>query len=148
MISYVKLYRVKIIVFKSRNAFLLHNCCVCEQAPGSPHTVQQQHSGDGQHPWWEEPSWGLYHRRWPHRSPQVKTDMTLLCYLCYYFSHLFILYFHYFFRYRGLICHYDFSMDSSTQDHILPICRSNYTESSGYSYNIGLAVPYDILKGP
>ncbi|KAK9964111.1 hypothetical protein ABG768_005310 [Culter alburnus] len=51
-------------------------------------------------------------------------------------------------RYRGLICHYDFSMDSSTQDHILPICRSNYTESSGYSYNIGLAMPYDILKGP
>ncbi|XP_067295606.1 F-box/WD repeat-containing protein 8 [Pseudorasbora parva] len=51
-------------------------------------------------------------------------------------------------RYRGLICHYDFSMDSSIQDHVLPICRSNYTESSGYSYNIGLAVPYDILTGP
>ncbi|KAK7164057.1 hypothetical protein R3I94_002700 [Phoxinus phoxinus] len=51
-------------------------------------------------------------------------------------------------RYRGLICHYDFSMDSSTQDHVLPICRSNYIESSGYSYNIGLAVPYDILSGP
>lgn len=80
IISYAKLYRVKIIVFKGRNALLLRNCCVCEQAPGSPCTVQQQHSGDGQHPWWEEPSRGLYHRRWPHRSPQVKTDMTL-CYV-------------------------------------------------------------------
>ncbi|KAL1273767.1 hypothetical protein QQF64_026581 [Cirrhinus molitorella] len=51
-------------------------------------------------------------------------------------------------RHRGLICHYDFSMDSSTQDHVLPICRSNYTESSGYNYNIGLAMPYDILNCP
>ncbi|XP_051535842.1 F-box/WD repeat-containing protein 8-like [Myxocyprinus asiaticus] len=50
-------------------------------------------------------------------------------------------------RYRGLICHYDFSLDSSTQDHVLPICRSNYTESTGYNYNIGLAMPYDILNG-
>ncbi|NP_001108050.1 F-box/WD repeat-containing protein 8 [Danio rerio] len=51
-------------------------------------------------------------------------------------------------RYRGLICHYDFSMDSSSQDHILPICRSNYAESSGYNYNIGLSMPYDTLSGP
>lgn len=51
-------------------------------------------------------------------------------------------------RYRGLICHYDFSMDSSAPDHVLPICRSNYIESSGYNYNIGLAMPYDILKSP
>lgn len=51
-------------------------------------------------------------------------------------------------RHRGLICHYDFSMDSSTQDHILPICRSNYIDSSGYNYNIGLAMPYDILHSP
>uniref|UniRef100_A0A671QX35 F-box and WD repeat domain containing 8 n=1 Tax=Sinocyclocheilus anshuiensis TaxID=1608454 RepID=A0A671QX35_9TELE len=51
-------------------------------------------------------------------------------------------------RFRGLICHYDFSMDSSTPDHVLPFCRSNYTESSGYNYNIGLAMLYDILSGP
>lgn len=51
-------------------------------------------------------------------------------------------------RYRGLISHYDFSVDSSTPDHVLPICRSNYTESSGYNYNIGLVMPYDILNDP
>ncbi|KAJ7993687.1 hypothetical protein DPEC_G00257260 [Dallia pectoralis] len=50
-------------------------------------------------------------------------------------------------RHRGVICHYDFSEDSTSQDHVLPICRSNYMESSGYNYNIGLAVPYDILSG-
>ncbi|KAL0979052.1 hypothetical protein UPYG_G00179860 [Umbra pygmaea] len=50
-------------------------------------------------------------------------------------------------RHRGVICHYDFSEDSTSQDHVLPICRSNYVESSGYNYNIGLAVPYDILSG-
>uniref|UniRef100_A0A3P8ZHW6 F-box/WD repeat-containing protein 8 n=1 Tax=Esox lucius TaxID=8010 RepID=A0A3P8ZHW6_ESOLU len=50
-------------------------------------------------------------------------------------------------RHRGVICHYDFSEDSISQDHVLPICRSNYVESSGYNYNIGLAVPYDILSG-
>uniref|UniRef100_A0A3B5A7N6 F-box and WD repeat domain containing 8 n=1 Tax=Stegastes partitus TaxID=144197 RepID=A0A3B5A7N6_9TELE len=46
-------------------------------------------------------------------------------------------------RHRGVICHYDFSEDSLSQDHILPICRSDYTESHGYNYNISLAVPYD-----
>ncbi|XP_076006910.1 F-box/WD repeat-containing protein 8 isoform X1 [Genypterus blacodes] len=50
-------------------------------------------------------------------------------------------------RHRGVICHYDFSEDATSQDHILPICRSNYIESSGYNYNIGLAVPYDRLAG-
>ncbi|KAL6465227.1 hypothetical protein MHYP_G00253600 [Metynnis hypsauchen] len=51
-------------------------------------------------------------------------------------------------RHRGVICYYDFSMDSSTQDHVLPICRSNYSETSGYNYNIGLAMPYDTLSDP
>ncbi|XP_070689118.1 F-box/WD repeat-containing protein 8 [Pempheris klunzingeri] len=50
-------------------------------------------------------------------------------------------------RHRGVICHYDFSEDASSHDHILPICRSDYTESHGYNYNIGLAVPYDRLSG-
>uniref|UniRef100_A0AAQ5XI65 F-box/WD repeat-containing protein 8 n=1 Tax=Amphiprion ocellaris TaxID=80972 RepID=A0AAQ5XI65_AMPOC len=50
-------------------------------------------------------------------------------------------------RHRGVICHYDFSEDALSQDHILPICRSDYTESHGYNYNIGLAVPYDRLSG-
>ncbi|XP_068460539.1 F-box/WD repeat-containing protein 8 isoform X1 [Clinocottus analis] len=50
-------------------------------------------------------------------------------------------------RHRGVICHYDFSEDALSQDHILPICRSDYIESSGYNYNIGLAVPYDKLPG-
>lgn len=50
-------------------------------------------------------------------------------------------------RHRGVICHYDFSEDSISQENILPICRSNYAESSGYNYNIGLAVPYDTLSG-
>ncbi|KAI3372586.1 hypothetical protein L3Q82_023061 [Scortum barcoo] len=50
-------------------------------------------------------------------------------------------------RHRGVICHYDFSEDALSQDHILPICRSNYTESYGYNYNISLAVPYDRLSG-
>ncbi|XP_078107448.1 F-box/WD repeat-containing protein 8 isoform X1 [Sander vitreus] len=50
-------------------------------------------------------------------------------------------------RHRGVICHYDFSEDALSQDHILPICRSDYIESSGYNYNIGLAVPYDRLAG-
>lgn len=51
------------------------------------------------------------------------------------------------FRHRGVICRYDFSEDALSQDHILPICRSDYTESYGYNYNIGLAVPYDRLSG-
>uniref|UniRef100_A0A3Q4MRV9 F-box and WD repeat domain containing 8 n=1 Tax=Neolamprologus brichardi TaxID=32507 RepID=A0A3Q4MRV9_NEOBR len=50
-------------------------------------------------------------------------------------------------RHRGVICHYDFSEDALSQDHILPICRSDYIESSGYNYNISLAVPYDRLSG-
>ncbi|KAM8886696.1 F-box/WD repeat-containing protein 8 isoform 1-T1 [Spinachia spinachia] len=50
-------------------------------------------------------------------------------------------------RHRGVICHYDFSEDALAQDRILPICRSDYVESSGYNYNIGLAVPYDRLPG-
>ncbi|KAK3514348.1 hypothetical protein QTP70_015876 [Hemibagrus guttatus] len=51
-------------------------------------------------------------------------------------------------RHRGAICYYDFSVDSSSQDHVLPICRSDYTETSGYNYNIGLAMPYDALADP
>ncbi|XP_056144265.1 F-box/WD repeat-containing protein 8 [Lampris incognitus] len=50
-------------------------------------------------------------------------------------------------RHRGVICHYDFSEDATSQDHILPICRSSYDESYGYNYNISLAVPYDTLSG-
>ncbi|XP_022608479.1 F-box/WD repeat-containing protein 8 isoform X2 [Seriola dumerili] len=50
-------------------------------------------------------------------------------------------------RHRGVICHYDFSEDALSQDHILPICRSDYTESYGYNYNISLTVPYDRLSG-
>ncbi|XP_072289641.1 F-box/WD repeat-containing protein 8 [Eucyclogobius newberryi] len=50
-------------------------------------------------------------------------------------------------RHRGVICHYDFSEDALSQDHILPICRSDYVENYGYNYNIGLAVPYDRLSG-
>ncbi|KAL3975431.1 hypothetical protein ACER0C_021317 [Sarotherodon galilaeus] len=50
-------------------------------------------------------------------------------------------------RHRGVICHYDFSEDALSQDHILPICRSDYIESYGYNYNINLAMPYDRLSG-
>lgn len=50
-------------------------------------------------------------------------------------------------RHRGVICHYDFSEDALSQDHILPICRSDYTETYGYNYNINLTVPYDRLSG-
>uniref|UniRef100_A0A672YHN7 F-box domain-containing protein n=1 Tax=Sphaeramia orbicularis TaxID=375764 RepID=A0A672YHN7_9TELE len=50
-------------------------------------------------------------------------------------------------RHRGVICHYDFSEDVTSEDHILPICRSDYTENYGYNYNISLAVPYDRLSG-
>ncbi|KAM6930441.1 F-box/WD repeat-containing protein 8 [Xenentodon cancila] len=50
-------------------------------------------------------------------------------------------------RHRGVVCHYDFSDDALSQDHILPICRSDYTGSYGYNYNISLAVPYDRLSG-
>ncbi|XP_073322471.1 F-box/WD repeat-containing protein 8 [Pagrus major] len=50
-------------------------------------------------------------------------------------------------RHRGVICHYDFSEDALSQDHVLPICRSDFTESYGYNYNIGLAMPYDRLSG-
>ncbi|XP_030594091.1 F-box/WD repeat-containing protein 8 [Archocentrus centrarchus] len=50
-------------------------------------------------------------------------------------------------RHRGVICHYDFSEDALSQDHVLPICRSDYTGSYGYNYNINLTVPYDRLSG-
>ncbi|XP_030271578.1 F-box/WD repeat-containing protein 8 [Sparus aurata] len=50
-------------------------------------------------------------------------------------------------RHRGVICHYDFSEDALSQDHVLPICRSDFNESYGYNYNIGLAMPYDRLSG-
>ncbi|KAF7206908.1 F-box/WD repeat-containing protein 8-like [Nothobranchius furzeri] len=50
-------------------------------------------------------------------------------------------------RHRGVVCLYDFSEDALSQDNILPICRSNYTESYGYNYNINLTVPYDRLSG-
>ncbi|KAJ8380152.1 hypothetical protein SKAU_G00009300 [Synaphobranchus kaupii] len=50
-------------------------------------------------------------------------------------------------RHRGVICLYDFSVDTSTPKNVLPICRSSYVESSGYSYNIGLAMPYDAIAG-
>uniref|UniRef100_A0A8D2MMY4 F-box and WD repeat domain containing 8 n=1 Tax=Zonotrichia albicollis TaxID=44394 RepID=A0A8D2MMY4_ZONAL len=48
-------------------------------------------------------------------------------------------------RYRGVIYSYDFSVDQLAVDSVLPICRSSYDEVSGYSYNIGLAVPYDSI---
>ncbi|XP_062237425.1 F-box/WD repeat-containing protein 8 [Platichthys flesus] len=50
-------------------------------------------------------------------------------------------------RHRGVVCHFDFSEDALSQDHILPICRSDYNQSDGYNYNIGLAMPYDRLAG-
>uniref|UniRef100_A0A3P9M3Z4 F-box and WD repeat domain containing 8 n=1 Tax=Oryzias latipes TaxID=8090 RepID=A0A3P9M3Z4_ORYLA len=50
-------------------------------------------------------------------------------------------------RHRGVICHYDFSEDALSPDHVLPICRSDYVDSYGYNYNISLAVPYDRLSG-
>lgn len=78
------------------------------------------------------------HRRWL----QMPATLSLLM-----FDRLFMLYLCCFCRHRGLICHYDFSMDSLAPDHVLPICRSNYIESSGYNFNIGLAMPYDILSG-
>ncbi|XP_054629589.1 F-box/WD repeat-containing protein 8 [Dunckerocampus dactyliophorus] len=50
-------------------------------------------------------------------------------------------------RHRGVICHYDFAEDAGAQEQrILPICRSDYTESHGYNYNIALTVPYDRLR--
>ncbi|XP_031426061.1 F-box/WD repeat-containing protein 8 [Clupea harengus] len=49
-------------------------------------------------------------------------------------------------RHRGVISLYDFSEDATVQDNVLPICRSNYVEESGYNYNIGLSMPYDALS--
>ncbi|XP_063310270.1 F-box/WD repeat-containing protein 8 isoform X1 [Pelobates fuscus] len=46
-------------------------------------------------------------------------------------------------RHRGTINVYNFSMDQTSVESILPICRSSYSEMTGYNYNIGLAVPYD-----
>ena len=51
-----------------------------------------------------------------------------------------------FHRHRGVISLYDFSEDATVQDNVLPICRSNYVEESGYNYNIGLSMPYDALS--
>nr|XP_033811673.1 F-box/WD repeat-containing protein 8-like [Geotrypetes seraphini] len=48
-------------------------------------------------------------------------------------------------RHRGIICAYEFSVDQLATESILPICRSTYNETTGYSYNIGLVVPYDKL---
>ncbi|KAG7480908.1 hypothetical protein MATL_G00061240 [Megalops atlanticus] len=48
-------------------------------------------------------------------------------------------------RHRGVISLYDFSVDMSSVGHVLPICRSSYEESTGYNYNIGLAMPYDTI---
>uniref|UniRef100_A0A8C5LPW1 F-box/WD repeat-containing protein 8 n=1 Tax=Leptobrachium leishanense TaxID=445787 RepID=A0A8C5LPW1_9ANUR len=48
-------------------------------------------------------------------------------------------------RHRGTINVYDFSVDQSSAESVLPICRSSYIEMSGYNYNIGLAVPYDCV---
>ncbi|XP_044146674.1 F-box/WD repeat-containing protein 8 [Bufo gargarizans] len=46
-------------------------------------------------------------------------------------------------RHRGTINVYEFSVDQTSVESILPICRSSYREVTGYNYNIGLAVPYD-----
>ncbi|XP_067406248.1 F-box/WD repeat-containing protein 8 isoform X2 [Emydura macquarii macquarii] len=46
-------------------------------------------------------------------------------------------------RHRGIIYAYEFSVDQLARESVLPICRSSYDEVTGYSYNIGLAVPYD-----
>ncbi|XP_069610808.1 F-box/WD repeat-containing protein 8 [Ranitomeya imitator] len=46
-------------------------------------------------------------------------------------------------RHRGAISLYEFSVDQTSAESILPICRSSYSEVTGYNYNIGLAVPYD-----
>uniref|UniRef100_A0A4W3HU14 F-box and WD repeat domain containing 8 n=1 Tax=Callorhinchus milii TaxID=7868 RepID=A0A4W3HU14_CALMI len=47
-------------------------------------------------------------------------------------------------RHRGIIYVYDFSVDRAAP--VLPICRSSYDEDVGYSYNIGLSMPYDQIK--
>ncbi|XP_060641757.2 F-box/WD repeat-containing protein 8 [Anolis sagrei] len=46
-------------------------------------------------------------------------------------------------RHRGIIYAYTFSADHMAAESVLPICRSSYNETTGYNYNIGLAVPYD-----
>ncbi|KAM9329971.1 F-box/WD repeat-containing protein 8 [Gastrophryne carolinensis] len=46
-------------------------------------------------------------------------------------------------RHRGTINVYDFSVNQRALESVLPICRSSYSEVTGYNYNIGLAVPYD-----
>ncbi|XP_020669249.3 F-box/WD repeat-containing protein 8 [Pogona vitticeps] len=46
-------------------------------------------------------------------------------------------------RHRGIIYAYEFSVDQLTPRSVLPICRSSYSEVTGYNYNLGLAVPYD-----
>ncbi|KAK9392298.1 F-box/WD repeat-containing protein 8-like [Crotalus adamanteus] len=48
-------------------------------------------------------------------------------------------------RHRGIIYTYEFSTDKLMAESVLPICCSPYNEVVGYSYNIGLVVPYDHL---
>ncbi|XP_077163605.1 F-box/WD repeat-containing protein 8 [Paroedura picta] len=48
-------------------------------------------------------------------------------------------------RHRGILYAYEFSVDQLAAESVLPICRSSYSETTGYNYNIGLAVPYDDL---
>ncbi|XP_075424226.1 F-box/WD repeat-containing protein 8 isoform X2 [Ascaphus truei] len=48
-------------------------------------------------------------------------------------------------RHRGTISVYEFAVEQRSHESILPICRSSYIETTGYNYNIGLAVPYDLV---
>ncbi|KAM4709010.1 F-box/WD repeat-containing protein 8 [Discoglossus pictus] len=48
-------------------------------------------------------------------------------------------------RHRGTISVYEFSVDQRSVESVLPICSSSYSEMTGYNYNIGLAVPYDLV---
>uniref|UniRef100_A0A0B7AW99 F-box domain-containing protein n=1 Tax=Arion vulgaris TaxID=1028688 RepID=A0A0B7AW99_9EUPU len=48
-------------------------------------------------------------------------------------------------RYRGTVQVYDFLANQQTQG-IPDICLSSYSEPEAYDYNLGLAVPYDIVS--
>ncbi|NP_001085678.1 F-box and WD repeat domain containing 8 L homeolog [Xenopus laevis] len=48
-------------------------------------------------------------------------------------------------RHRGTINVYEFLLDQKPTENILPICTSSYNEVTGYNYNVGLAVPYDLV---
>ncbi|KAG8456165.1 hypothetical protein GDO86_002093 [Hymenochirus boettgeri] len=48
-------------------------------------------------------------------------------------------------RHRGTINVHEFSVDQRSSESILPICTSSYSEITGYNYNIGLTVPYDLV---